>query len=271
MASADDKMKGGDAERKARKPRSASGQGGYYWRESKGLWEYRLTLNGERSTFYGKTQGECRKKAREAQERVRKGIPALPERVSVAQYLERWLSDVAKPNVRPSAYTAYESNCRRFLLPALGRKQLSRLAPEDLQRLYAELLSRGLAPRTVRQLHTVAHNALQVATEWGLVPRNVADVVRPPRTARPEYTLLTGDEAIRVLAAIRETSLDSIVTLALTTGMREAELLGLRWRDIDFAAGILDVRQQAKRVRHEGWSYPEPKSATSRRSVVLTP
>jgi integrase len=257
--------------KKSRKPKSASGQGGYYWHEKKELWEYRVTMGGRRCSLWGKTQTACRKKHGAAAERSRKGMKPLPDRVSVAGYLARWLEDVAKPNVRASVYARYEINCRVHLIPALGPKQLAKLGPEDPQRLYSVKLGSGLAPRTVRQMHTVLHNALQVALQWGLVPRNAADAVKAPRASKPEYRTVSADQAVGLLEAARNTPLDCLITLALTTGMREAELLGLRWADVHIDAGSLRVRQQAQRIPHEGWQYPEPKSQTSRRTVVLTP
>jgi integrase len=264
-------------EKKPRKPRSASGQGGYFWREKKALWEYRVTIAGSRHSFYGRTQAECRKKTKQAEARAKEGLPALPERITVAQWLIRWLQTVAEPNTRDSTYNSYQTHCRLYLIPALGRKQLARLGPEDLQALYAQMQRAKrdggleLSAFSARQTHAVIHNALAVAADWGIVPKNVAEKAYPPVPARPEYKLLSGEQSIRVLELVKGTPLDCLITLALTTGMREAELLGLRWADVDLRKGTLNVRQQAKRAKRKGWTYPEPKSDTSRRTYVLTP
>lgn len=154
---------------------------------------------------------------------------------------------------------------------ALGKKRLASITPQDCQWLYRRKLDAGLAPRTVKHIHEVLHNALADATAWGLVPRNVADLASPPRVPEQEQHALTPEQARRLLAAVQGTQLDCIVSLALTTGMREGELLGLRWSAVDLEAGVLRVSRQLQRVARQGILESEPKTKRSRRPLLLTP
>lgn len=250
------------------KPRRPRGQGTQL---PDGRWQVRLRLpDGKVKAFYGKTLREAQKKRNEAQRLIEQGRPLPDDRLTVADYLHRWLADVVKPGVRPSVYVRYEQNVRCHLIPALGHIRLSRLTPQDVQRMVAEKQRTNLAPRTIHQMVAVLHNALQVAWEWGLVQRNVCDVVKKPKVEKPEVVVLDPAQALRLLELVRDTRLEGPVTIALTTGLRLGEVLGLRWEDVDLAGRTIRVAQQLRRVPGQGLVFSEPKSRTSRRTVALT-
>lgn len=237
-----------------------------------GFWEGAVTTPEGRKHVYARTQQECRQKVKQLLRNLEQGLPVAPKRQSVAQFLEKWLEDVAKVTVRPNVYVRYRINVHRHLIPAIGKKQLTALTPQDLQRVYARKLQDGLAPRTVHQMHTVLHNALGHAVKWGLVGRNVSDIATPPRVPRSDIKPLSAGEVRQLLSAVRDDHwLDSLCTLTVTTGLRLAEVLGLRWGDVDMTAGTLRVRRQIQRVAGLGLIELEPKSATSRRLIRLTP
>ena len=123
----------------------------------------------------------------------------------------------------------------------------------------------GLSPRTVQYLHSVLHRALKQALRWGLVPRNVTEAVDPPRVRKEEMRPLSPAEARKLLEAARADRLEALYVLAVHCGLRQGELLGLRWKDIDLEAGTLQVR----RTLSDG-TFTAPKTARSRRSVKLT-
>jgi integrase len=151
-----------------------------------------------------------------------------------------------------------------------GGMRLTRLPPEQLERLYARMLDAGSSARTVRHVHAVLHNALERATKRGRVARNVAQLVDPPAVPRSEKRVLNEDEAQRFLAAIRGDRFEALYLLAISTGMREGELLGLRWQDLDLERGAIQVRQTVAFVKGGGYVFGEPKTAKSRRNVILT-
>jgi len=250
------------------KPRRPRGQGTQL---TDGRWQVRLRLpDGRMKAFYGRTLREAQKKRNDAKRLLEQGRPLPDDRLTVADYLHRWLRDVVKPGVRPSVYVRYEQNVRCHLIPTLGAIRLSRLTPQDVQAMVAAKQRTNLAPRTVHQMLAVLHNALQVAWEWGLVQRNVCDVVKGPKLERKEMPVLDPVQSLRLLELVRDTRLEGPVTIALTTGLRLGEVLGLRWEDVDLAGRTIRVAQQLRRVPGEGLVFSEPKSRTSRRMVALT-
>lgn len=172
---------------------------------------------------------------------LNEGTFVEPSKETVGQYLDRWLRDYAKPSLRQTTYESYESVIRVHVTPAIGHIPLAKLKPVHLQQLYAARLADGradgrpggLSATTVRYIHAVIKEALKHAVKWGLLARNVADAVDPPRISRREQQAWSPEEAQRFLAAVREDRLYPLYLMAITTGMRRGELLGLRWQDVD--------------------------------------
>src|SRR5579871_952016 len=241
-----------------------------------GRWQSRIDLgyvNGKRvrKAFFGKTRAEATGKLNLALAERAKGLPVALPKQTLAQFLITWLDEVATPRVRARTAIRYRELIELHILPTLGRTSLMKLTPQDVQRLYTAKLKEGLAPRTVGHIHRVLHCALVQALRWGLVLRNVCDAVDPPKVVRAEIRALTADEARRLLAAAASDPLEALYVLALTSGMRQGELLGLKWQDIDLEQGALQVRRTLGRVKGQGFVESEPKSAKGRRHIVLAP
>ena len=130
------------------------------------------------------------------------GTLVLEPRQTVAQFFARWLQDVVRPNLRPRSYSVYEGKTRLHVLPTLGRLPMTALQPQHLQRLYAQKLADGLAPKSVNNLHVVIHRALTYALRWGVVARNVADAVEPPRVPVRDVEPFTPDQIAVLLQAM---------------------------------------------------------------------
>jgi integrase len=154
------------------------------------------------------------------------------------------------------------------LIPRLGKIPLSKLRPQHVQALYSTKLEEGLSPTTVRHLHAALHRALDSALRLGLVQRNVSEMVDPPRMHHREMTALSAEQARALLNAAAGNRLEALYVLALTTGMRQGELLALKWRDIDLNEGTLQVRASLQRTRG-GFVFAEPKTSRSRRHLAL--
>ncbi|MEA2594030.1 MAG: hypothetical protein QOF01_499, partial [Thermomicrobiales bacterium] len=143
------------------------------------------------------------------------------------------------------------------------------LSARDVQALYGHLLGRGLSPTTVRLAHAVLHRALDRAVTLRLVLANAADVAKQPRATRPTVRTWTADEAGAFLAAAAVDDLASLWFLALHTQMRQGELIGLRWQDVDLARGVLVVRRTLTRDAKGNRAYGDPKSLQGRRTISL--
>jgi integrase len=220
---------------------------------------------------------------REAQKELSKllaeigsGAHVEPTRLTAAEYLEKWLADYAKPNVAAKTYERYEQIIRLHLAPALGSYPLAKLQPLHIQEYYSRALQSGrldkrpgnLSPTTVLHHHRVLKEALGQAVKWQIIPRNPADAVEPPRPTRKEMRVFTPDQIGRLLEAARGTYLYIPILLAVATGARRGEILALRWRDADLDAGTISVCRSLQQTK-AGLSFKEPKTARSRRVVVL--
>ena len=236
-------------------------------------WEARLTLGYvqgryTRVSFYGATRGEAQRLLTQALREHQQGLPVTDTRLTVGTYLARWLADTHKPSVRPLTYRRDEQIVRLHLLPELGRTRLTKLTPDQVQHLLNAKLESGLSACSCWHIHAVLRTALNHALRWGLIPRNVASLTRPPRVPKAEIKPFDPTEARAFLEAARGHRLEAVFVLAMATGLRQGELLGLRWEDVDLEAGTLAVRH-ALQVIGRVSTLVEPKSLTSRRTIVL--
>jgi integrase len=266
---------GGRERRSGVTKRRGNGEGSISRHPKRDLWMARYTVETpagtKRRTVYGKTRAEVRDKLAKAIADRADGIVFDDENMTVEEYLEGWLKGSVRGSVRDSTYDCYKIICRKHITSVLGGLKLSKLTAMHVQRFYRDRLDTGLAPATVHKCHTILHKALKQAVEWNLVPRNVADAVKAPRPApRKEMHPLSPEEARRLLEAARDDRLEALYVLAVSTGMREGELLGLKWADVDLEASALRVRRTL--TRHGGKvRLGEPKTKKSRRTVRLTP
>lgn len=200
------------------------------------------------------------------------GIFVEPARMSLNQYLDRWLTTAARPRLRPSTFQSYEYVLRQYIRPTLGSRPLDKITPLDIQALYTALGKRGLSSRTIRYSHTVLRNAMSQAVRWRLLAHNPATDVDLPKQRREEMRPLSPTEARRFLEAAAEDSLGILFELLLTTGLRPGEALGLTWPDVDLEAGRLHVqRSLSKDAKGGDWRLQPPKTPRARRTVPLLP
>jgi integrase len=238
-----------------------------------GRWMGRYTVHTPTGTtrkpVYGRTYKEAERKLAVARGDAARGIVYDDGNQTVGQYVTRWLSDSAKHAVKATSYRAYESQIRNHIVPALGKIKLSRLTPAHLQALYAARLREGMKPASVRQIHAILHKALEQALRFNLIPTNPASKVDPPKIRQEEITPLSAEQASKLLDVTRNERdrFEALYALALTTGLRIGELLGLKWSDMDLDARRLRVSRQLQRGE-EGLIFTEPKAA-SRRTVDL--
>lgn len=260
--------------------KKANGEGSVYLiktGKNKGLYCASITLeNGKRRYFYGKKRQDVYEKMRAALQEKQRGILVDASQQTVEQYLCYWLEHSAKDRIRPRTYERYEQYLRLHIVPVLGKVRLQALSPQQIQTWKSKKLKEGLSPTTVSAMHMVLHKALSDAVKLELVARNVSEMVSPPRRRRQEMRVLTADQARQLLNAAAGHTNEALFVLALATGMRLGELLGLKWQDISFREGVLRVRRTLSRiptVLGDGAGSlveAEPKTKQSRRSIVLS-
>ena len=183
--------------------------------------------------------------------------------MTVGEYLERWLSNSVRDTVRQRTYEGYAHVVERHIAPSLGRMKLRALTPAHVRGLYRERLDAGLSPRTVRYAHTTLNEALSQAVLDGLIPRNVAASVKAPQSRRAEIRPLSREQVRTLFKAVSRHRLATLYIVAVTAGLRQGELLGLRWEDVDLEAGMLQVRRTLSEAR-TGRIFEAPKSGKGR-------
>lgn len=262
------------------KKKRANGEGSIYQRPN-GTWVAQITTGRDsegklkRVSFSGKTRKEVQEKVTKALSELQTGTFVEPTKTTVSQWLDTWMQEYKKQSLRPTTYESYEIIIEVHIKPAIGGIQLRQLQPSDLQRFYNSKLENGradgkggLSPRMIRYIHAILHGALRQAVKEGLVIRNVTEAVTLPRQKKKEFTPLTQEQVIKFLDSIKEDRLFPAILLDIGSGLRRGELLGLRWKDVDFKNRVIKVRQSLARVKGE-WLFQEPKSEKSKRSIPI--
>ena len=214
-------------------------------------------------------------KRKAAQDYLSKTLTAIstgtfvePSPLTLSEYLDKWLEAAARPRVSRRTADGYAGLLERYIRVPLGGKRLDGLKALDIQNVYGRMQARGLSARVVRHTHSALHNALKQAVKWGMIARNPSDLVELPKVPHKERRVLSPEEATDFLKAACALTHGLIFEFALITGMRPEEYLALQWSDVDFERGTAQVRRAL--VRHKkSWSFEEPKTARSRRTVHL--
>ncbi len=246
---------------------------GSIFQRKDGRWCGVLNLGWEngrrmRKNLYGNTSAEVQDKLLKARSDHSRGLPVSVERQTVAHYLERWLEDSAKVSTRPRTYGRYAELLRLHVTPVLGHVLLEKLAPADVQRLLNRKSAEGLSPKTVRHIRGVLSTALGRAVKWNLVARNAAALTDAPRAVPVVIRAFDSDEARRFIEAVGGERHEALYLLTITLGLRRGEVLALKWKDINFDAGVIHVRGSLQRV-NGSLQLSETKTQKSRRQLPM--
>jgi integrase len=247
---------------------------GSIWQRQDGRWTgaaYVLTTGGifKRSYVYGRNREEVHDRLVKLQDLSARGVPQPSRAWKVGEYLDYWLSEVARPSVRPTTYAKYEVMIRLYLKPGLGRHRLDRLSVATVQSYLNGLLQAGDSAAKVHVIRMVLGAALTRAMREELIQRNVARLAALPPAPPARNQPWSADEARRFLAAARRDPLYAAFVLLLVYGLRRGEVLGLSWRDVDFEASTLRIRQQLLRANHVLYLGPVKTSAGRRHLPLL--
>lgn len=252
----------------------ANGEGSVYQRAD-GVWlgaAYVDTTDGQRRRVYvsGLTRAKASEKLNAKIELNNRGVRAPAKQWTVADYLEYWLKEVVAVKNRARTIELYEQTVRVHLKPAIGRRRLSKLTVQDIQRMINHQAAAGIGARTIQKNRSVLRAALSRAEREELVVRNVAKAVDLPAYQRKPITPWTAQQVIQFLAAARSHRLFGAYLLLLTYGLRRGEVLGLRWQDVDFNHGQIRIEQQLQRIRGD-LVAANVKTAAGNRLLPLIP
>lgn len=239
---------------------------GSYTKRSDGRWQGAIQIDKKRHTVYGKTRKEVADKIAELKKLHERGVDLGEKGQTVEEYLKRWLEDVVRVSNRPTTIRRYEGIVNKYLIPELGRYKLRELKPQQVQVLIKNV--QHLAPRGVRNVRAVLRKALNDALRWRLIEYNPAAHVTVPKAEKYEARIFTKEEANRFREVIKGHRLEALYLLAMSLGMREGELLGLRKEDIDLDKRELRIRGQIQLVEGKTAWVPT-KTEHSKRALPI--
>jgi len=249
--------------------RRTKGEGTIYQRKDR-RWvaQYTVdTLDGvKRCSVYGKTKKEVRLKLTEAISNRDRGLVFDAGNLSVGEYFDRWLVAI-EGTIGERTWKRHEMVVRLHVKPSIGKTKLAALTPLQVQALYRAKSRTHLSPGSVKRIHTTLHKAMRQAVRWQMIPRNPCDSVDSPKGYRGEIMPLDKKQVQVLLATAKETQprLYALYVLGVTTGLRQSELIGLRWSDLDMEGARLTVKRSVFKGKVNA-----PKTARSGRTVLLT-
>ena len=239
-----------------------------------GKWEARVTIGTDpgtgkpiRRSIYGDTQAAVRKEMTAILRELDKGTYQAPEKVTVAQWMDEWLSTFCANKVKPLTLQSYQGIIKNHIIPAIGSLKLQAVKGTHIQRLYNSMTAAGLSGKTVKNVSAVLHKAFGMALKQGIIAANPCDAAELPKVEHKEIHPLADDEIPLFLAAIDGSPMRNAYALCLFAGLREGECLGLSWRQVDFEKGRITVSQQLQREKVKGGKYlivPTTKSGKPR-------
>lgn len=244
-------------------------------------WEARCTVGYDPGTgkqvqksISGQTQKEVRQKLSKIITELDEGIYTVTSKVTVKEWSETWLTNYLG-NVKPSTALLYRQQAEMYIIPRLGSLKLEALTSDQIQKFYNELFrskedgGKGLSAKTVKNVHGVFHKALEQAKKNHVLRFNPSDACELPRIYKQEIKPLNREQAAAFLREIQGHTHEYLFQIALFTGMRQGELLGLSWESVDLDHETLTVKRQLCREKKKGGKYyfSSPKNNKSR---VLT-
>ncbi len=253
--------------------RRGRGEGSLYAADGRWVGQLSVTIGGKRTrkAFYGATKDEVR-------EQMRRYVPSAPVNHStetVEQYLRRWLAEVARITLSPTTLALYEDTLRIHVYAFVGTVVLAQLTPSQLRTFFAQLETNGRSVRMRRCIYAVLRSALNEAVRMELLTKNPLKPVTPPKPIRTEMKVWNQEETQGFFEKTKDHPFFAAFVLGAGMGMRVGEILGLRWKNVDLAAGVLHVREQLLEVRgriHSDADHPDglyPPKRSSVRSVEL--
>jgi integrase len=233
-----------------------------------GSWRAQVSLKGRRLSHTSKNQQAVREWIRNIQAQIEQGLTYDDERTTLGKFMEGWLA-TKKNELRLATYEQYSWVSQLYLYPYLGKIRLKDLSHGQVQDFYDQLATAGKGVRSIRVAHAVLHSCLEQAKNLGLVARNPTEFCRVPKQNKKDLNIWSEDQVMKFLNFVHGHRNENLYYLALATGMRRGELLGLKWQDVDWIRQSLMIKRQCFHPRGGGFVFQPPKTNLGRRAIQL--
>ncbi|PWB55366.1 MAG: hypothetical protein C3F13_04545 [Anaerolineales bacterium] len=233
-----------------------------------GTWRASITLQGKRLTKTVKTRQEAYAWIKLTQQQIETGLTYASTKLIMTEFLGEWI-ETEQAILKPSTWSHYQQLIRQHISPRIGRITLKDLKTEHIQGLYNRLNKEGIGAYTIQKTHTLLHSSLEFAVKMGTIPRNPASYAKPPKAPEKEMQILNETQANQFLVSALEHRWSALFHLAMVTGMRQMELLGLKWEDLDWLRQTIKVERQLVRTNGKNVEFSTPKTKFGKRSLKL--
>ncbi len=242
---------------------------GTIYKRSYGSWRAQILVNGTRLSFSASAQGECREWLTSMRDKQFHGFDLVAGKIPVENFLLEWLESIKSS--RSSGTVENYSNVLKPVFPLIGHIAMGELRPDQIQRLFNNLIKAGKSKHGVKRVYKVIHVAFEDAVKLKIIDRNPADGTIPPKPISTEMLFFDENQVQTFLLAAQAIGdhYYPLYFLAIHTGMRQAELLGLKWEDVEWGRATISVNRQLLYQAGGKYEFRNPKSASGRRKILL--
>jgi integrase len=233
-----------------------------------GSWRAQASSQGKKTSKTFKTKKEAQSWLQTMLTQIGQGYSLRSGEIEVGAYLQQWL-ETAKLELRPNTAHQYEQLITKKIIPAIGPLKLKELNLARIEKFYADLFAAGTGAQSIRYIHSILHKAFERAVRYELLIRNPAHGAIRPQIHQAEMSVLDESQVTQFQMAAQTSRFSALFHLAITTGMRQGELLGLQWSDIDWHKGLLYVKRQVLHVPGHGTTFGDVKTKAGKRTIRL--
>lgn len=243
---------------------------GSIFKRKNGSWRAQISIQGNRISFNGKTKKDCLDWIRNTQNQIDIGMTFKDTKITLNEFMDDWLLSI-EATLRPNTFKQYKQITYQHITPYLGNIKIIELQPASIQHRYNQMVKLGSGLRTVQITHAVIHRALVHAVKLGLIPRNPDDATNPPKPQKTEMQFYDQNQVQRFLiyTMITNDKYYPLYQLAISTGMRQGEILALKWSDLNWDRRTIGVNRQLTRAKDGGFEFSPPKTKAGIRTIAL--
>lgn len=244
-------------------------EGSIYQRKN-GSWRAMVTVEGKRLSHNAETKREAHAWVRKTLAQVDSGLTYQNAQITLEKFMKDWLIGI-ESTLRPKTIRQYQQITHQHILPWLGKTKLKDLKPGQIQYRYNQMVKQGKGLRTIQLTHSVLHRALVHAVKLGVIPRNPDDATTPPKPIQKEMKFFDQNQVHQLFITAKEKNNKhyALYYLAISTGLRQAEILGLKWADLDWDKRSLKIQRQAIQLKGGGFDFAIPKTKAGKRKIIL--